>query len=141
LKTKSTDDLRREMEQVADLNYFLEENESQFHMESIVEVLEQIVAERGIQKSTLAKNSGMSVVYLHQIFSRRRNPSRNRVISLCFGLGLSLEETQVLLRRGRFAELYLHNRRDAILIYGLMNGMSFFEVNDRLFEKNEETLC
>ena len=83
----------------------------------------------------------MSVVYLHQVFAKRRNPSRNRVISLCCGLDLSLEETQVLLRRSGFAELYLHNRRDAILIYGLMNGMSFFEVNDQLFEKGEETLC
>lgn len=141
MKTKSTDDLRREMEQTANLDYFLEENEAQFRLESVVELLEQIVAEKGIQKAVLAKNSGMSEVYLHQVFAGRRNPSRSRVISLCFGLGLSLEETQILLRRSGFAELYLHNRRDAILIYGLMNHLDFFEINDRLFEKGEETLC
>ena len=46
-----------------------------------------------------------------------------------------------LLRRSGYAELYPHNRRDAILIYGLIHEMNFFEINDQLFEKGEETLC
>ena len=141
LKTKNTNDLRQELAQATDLDYFLEANEQTFQLEPIPDLLNRLVAEKNIQKANLARNSGMSEVYLHQVFSGRRNPSRSRIISLCFGLGLNLEESQELLRRSGYAELYPHNRRDAILIYGLIHEMNFFEINDRLFEKGEETVC
>lgn len=38
------------------------------------------------------------------------------------------------------ARLYPKNRRDAIILYGIANGMDLFAVNDKLFEENEETL-
>lgn len=141
LKTKDTNDLRQELAQATDLDYFLEVNEQTFRLEPIPDLLNRLVVEKNIQKANLARNSGMSEVYLHQVFSGRRNPSRSRIISLCFGLGLTLDESQVLLRRCGYAELFPHNRRDAILIYGLIHEMTFFEINDRLFEKGEETLC
>ena len=91
-------------------------------------------------KAALAKQSGMSEIYLHQIFAGRRNPSRSRMLCLCFGLSASLKETQELLRLCGLAELYPKVRRDAIIIYGLLHGMDLFAVNDRLFSEDEETL-
>ena len=82
----------------------------------------------------------MSEVYLHQVFSGRRNPSRSRLICLCFCLSATLEETQELLKHCGLAQLYPRIRRDAIIIYGLVNGVSLFEVNDKLFSEEEETL-
>lgn len=140
MNTKNTDDLRQELTQTADLDYFLEANKLSFQQETLADLLSRFLAEKNISKSVLAKNSGMSEVYLHQVFSGRRNPSRNRIISLCFGLRLTLDECQVVLRQIGFAELYPHNRRDAIIIYGLLRNMSIFDVNDQLFEKGEETL-
>ena len=82
----------------------------------------------------------MSEVYLHQIFSGQRNPSRNRIICLCFGLKASVEEAQDLLKKCGFAQLYAKNRRDAIILYGLQNSMDLFAVDDKLFAEKEETL-
>ena len=82
----------------------------------------------------------MSEVYLHQVFAGRRNPSRSRLLCLCFGLNATLEETQELLKQCGHAQLYPKNRRDAIIQYGLANGMDLFAVNDKLFAENEETL-
>ena len=96
--------------------------------------------QKGLSKAALAKQSGMSEIYLHQIFAGRRNPSRSRMLCLCFGLSASLEETQELLRLCGLAELYPKVRRDAIIIYGLLHGMDLFAVNDRLFSEDEETL-
>ena len=62
----------------------------------------------------------MSEVYLHQVFSGRRNPSRSRLLCLCFGLNASLEETQELLKQCGFAQLYPKDRRDAIILYGII---------------------
>ena len=60
---------------------------------------------------------------------------------LCFGLSATLEETQELLKHNGLAQLYVRNRRDAILIYGLSHGMELAEINDKLFAEDEPTLC
>ena len=103
-------------------------------------LLTRLFEKRGITKSALAKQSGMSEIYVHQIFAGRRNPSRSRLICLCFGLGATLDETQELLRLAGLAPLYPRIRRDAIIIYGLVNGVGLHELNDKHFTEDEETL-
>ena len=43
--------------------------------------------------------------------------------------------------RSGMAQLYARNRRDAVVMYGLIHHMELGEVNDRLYEENEATLC
>ena len=52
----------------------------------------------------------------------------------------TLEETQELLKQCGHAQLYLKNRRDAIIFYGIANQMDLYAMNDKLFAENEETL-
>ena len=137
---KDTNNLRQELMEAPSLDQFLSENQDSFNRDSICELLNRLFQKRRISKATLAKQSGMSEVYLHQVFSGRRNPSRNRLLCLCFGLNASLEETQELLKQCGFAQLYPKDRRDAIILYGILNGMDLFGVNDKLFAENEETL-
>lgn len=137
---KDTNNLQQELMETATLDQFLSENQDNFNRDSICELLNRLFQKRRISKATLAKQSGMSEVYLHQVFSGRRNPSRNRLLCLCFGLNASLEETQELLKQCGFAQLYPKDRRDAIILYGILNGMDLFSVNDKLFAENEETL-
>ena len=56
------------------------------------------------------------------------------------GLEATLEETQELLRQAGFAQLYPRHKRDAVISYGLVHGISLGEINDRLFVENEKTL-
>ena len=51
-----------------------------------------------------------------------------------------MEETQELLKQCGFARLYTKNQRDAIILYGILNGQDLFAVNDKLFSENEESL-
>ena len=134
---KDTNDLRQELMEAADLDRFLAENQENFENGSVGDLLRQLFRKRKISKATLAKQSGMSEVYLHQVFAGRRNPSRNRLLCLCFGLTATLEETQELLKQCGLAQLYPKNKRDAILLYGIVNGMDLFAVNDKLFAENE----
>ena len=101
---------------------------------------QELIDRSGISKATLARCSGMSEIYVHQILSGRRSPSRGRLICLCYGLGATLDETQELLKLYGLAQLYPRNRRDAILIYGLTHNVSVQDINDRLFAEDEETL-
>ena len=107
---------------------------------NVAELLNHLFEKKNISKAALAKQAGMSEIYLHQIFAGRRNPSRNRLLCLCYGLDASVEETQELLRRCGKAQLYPKLKRDAIIYYGLLHKLDLFEINDKLFDENEETL-
>ena len=140
MERKITDDLQKELMGSNSLNEFLSANSDEFNSGGVQRLLTRLFEKLGITKSALAKQSGMSEIYVHQIFAGRRNPSRSRLICLCFGLGATLDETQELLRLAGLAPLYPRIRRDAIIIYGLVNGVGLHELNDKLFTEDEVTL-
>lgn len=140
MKKKNTDDLRQELMDSPDLTQFLTQNQEYFVNANVSELLNQLFERKNISKAALAKQSGMSEIYLHQIFAGRRNPSRNRLLCLCFGLDATVEEAQELLRLCKMAQLYPKLKRDAIIYYGLQHKLGLYEINDRLFDADEETL-
>lgn len=137
---KNTDGLRQELMDSTDLSQFLSRNQEQFVDKSVAELLNHLFEKKNISKAVLAKQAGMSEIYLHQIFVGRRTPSRNRLLCLCYGLEASIEETQELLRLCGMAELYPKLKRDAIIYYGLLHKLDLFVINDKLFDENEDTL-
>ena len=137
---KNTNDLQEALMDTPDLNRFLDENRENFNSTSVADSLNQMILKQRISKSALARQSGMSEVYLHQVFSGRRTPSRTRLLCMCFGLQATVEEAQELLKQCGYAPLYPKNRRDAILLYGLSHKETLFQINDTLFDKGEETL-
>lgn len=141
MERKNTDQLQQELMTGNDLDRVLADNDSSFQGYALQERLQALFQRREISKTALARQSGISEVYLHQVFSGRRTPSRNRLLCLCFGLRAEVEEAQRLLQHAHHAPLYPLDRRDAILIYGLSHGLTLPEVNDALFNANAETLC
>ena len=137
---RNTDDLRQALMESEDLDRFLSENKDSFETKECGAALQRLFEGTDISKAELARRSGMSTVYLYQVFSGRRRPSRDRMLCLCFGLECPVETTQELLKRGGFLPLYPKNRRDAIILYALSRGLTLQEANDRLFKENEETL-
>ena len=140
MKKKETDNLQQELMDSPDLTRFLSQNQDQFVNKSTAELLNLLFEKKNISKAALAKQSCMSEIYLHQIFAGRRNPSRNRLLCLCYGLEAIVEETQELLKLCGMAQLYPKLKRDAIIYYGLQHKLNLFEINDKLFDENEETL-
>lgn len=140
MHAKSTDDLGQELMEAPNIDSYIRAHEPFFLDLSVTELLEHIYAKKSISKAALARKSGMSEVYLHQVFSGRRKPSRNRLLCLCVGLETTLEETQRLLKQAGYAQIYLRNKRDAIISYGIMHHTPLNEINDKLFDENEPTL-
>lgn len=141
MNEKNTDTLQQELMSTNNLDRFLTENDASFRDVPLQEAIQRIFDEKGMSKAQLAKQSGISEVYLHQLFSGRRFPSRSRLLCLCFGLGATVDEAQSLLQQARHAPLYSRDRRDAIIIFALSHHMTLFEVNDKLFTENMDTLC
>lgn len=65
---KDTNNLRQELMEAPSLDQFLSENQDSFNRDSICELLNRLFQKRRISKATLAKRSGTSEVYLHQVF-------------------------------------------------------------------------
>ena len=141
MNEKNTDTLQQELMSTNNLDRFLTENDASFRDVPLQEAIQRIFDEKGMSKAQLAKQSGISEVYLHQLFSGRRFPSRSRLLCLCFGLGATVDEAQSLLQQARHAPLYSRDRRDAIIIFALSHHMTLFEVTDKLFTENLDTLC
>ena len=141
MKEKSTGDLCSELMSQPDLDTYLKENEKEFDERSVGEILADVYEKKSISKAALARQAGMSEVYLHQVFAGRRKPSRDRLLCLCIGMEASMAETQQLLKQAAYAQIYPSNRRDAIISYGILHHISLNEINDKLFAENEKTLC
>ena len=140
MEEKPTGDLRQELMSAASIDSYIHDNAAYFSAQSITESLEKLYERKSIPKAALARKSGMSEVYLHQVFSGRRNPSRDRLLCLCIGLEATLEETQCLLKQSAYAQLYPKSKRDAIITYGILHHMELHAINDKLFAENEKTL-
>lgn len=137
---KTTDELQQELMEQPNLKAYLSDNQSYFLERDTLDLLEDLRVCCGLSKAAIARRSGMSEVYLHQVFSGRRNPSRDRLLALCIGMSASLEETQQVLKQAAYAQLYPRLRRDAIISHGLIHHRQLSEINEALFGENEKTL-
>ncbi len=140
MKPKTTDDLCRELFESNNIDDYIKENQALFSHTSAAEALANLCKKHPISKIALARRAGMSEVYLHQVLSSRRNPSRDRLLCLCLGMEATLDEAQALLRQSGYAQLDPKIQRDAIISYGILHRMELAEINDKLFDKNEKTL-
>lgn len=140
MKESSTQDLSRELMSESNLDAYLSRNQPVFSDEDVANLLNRLYQRTDLSKAALARQAGMSEVYLHQVFAGRRNPSRDRLLCLCIGLEATVEETQQLLRQAGYAQLYPRVRRDAIILHAIAHGIALPLVNDKLYEENEKTL-
>ena len=140
MKSKSTNDLNEELMQESNIDAYINDNRQFFSERSISELLTELYEKKSISKAALARKAGISEVYLHQVFAGRRNPSRDRLLCICVGLGVTLEETQRLLTQASYAQLYPKIKRDAIISHGIVHHTELNEINDKLFAEGEKTL-
>lgn len=140
MEEKSTGDLNQELMDQPDLDAYIQENSRSFDERTFSALLAALYDKKDTSKAALARRAGISEVYLHQVFSGRRNPSRDRLLCICLGLGATLEETQNLLKHAGYAQLYPRLKRDAIISHGLIHQTPMSEINDKLFAENEKTL-
>ena len=141
MKEKTTSDLKQELMGQADLDKYIKDNQAYFKDTEISQALSRICRERSVVKADLARRAGISEVYLHQVLSGRRTPSRDRLVCICIGMELDLEGTQELLKQAGFAPLYPKLKRDAITIHGILYHTPLATINDKLFLENEKPLC
>lgn len=140
MQDRTTKDLEKELSSCAQLHTFLESNKLSSKEESVSELLKKYMEEKGVTRADVIAGSGLNDIYAHQILAGKRRPSRDKLLCLCFGLGLSAENVQGMLRDCGYVPLYVKRRRDSIILYALLKSMTLIELNELLYEEKEDLL-
>jgi hypothetical protein len=138
MKTK-TQQLLDGLKNTNDIKSFLDLHEQDFLSQSLIDYLNELMNDKNITVAKIAQNSGIGE-YVYKIFRGDRRATRDGLISVAFGMSLSLEETQLLLRIAKFAILDSRERRDSVIIYALTHNLTVFECDDLLNENELITL-
>ena len=122
-----TDTLMRRIIKADALEDCLRQNEASMEKRDFRAHIHALCRQRNTVPERVIRKSEIERGYGHQLFNGTRRPSRDKVIQLALGFGLSVEETQALLRQAGHSPLYPRLRRDAALIFCLGKGMSVLE--------------
>ncbi len=123
----TTDELLTQIFKEPDPGHFFEQNEVAFVTVSFSEYLKgwcktnREVAEHIIRRANLEKSYG------HQLFTGKRNPSRDTVLQLAFAMGADYKQAQDMLKIAGKSQLYPRIKRDAAIIYCLHNRNSLID--------------
>ena len=116
------------------------EMELQFLDYTLNEYLAILLDRKQLEKSEVIRLSGLDRTYGYQIFSGLKSPSRNKLLAIIFGMKLTLEEAQTLLKITSFPILYPKKHRDSIILFCLAKGIDLLGVNELLYESGEEII-
>lgn len=137
---KPTDEMMDRLLKSNNIEEYIKENEEHFVDLTISQFLSEYIKAKKLTKSHIIKDAEISEIFGFQVLSGTRNPSRNTLISLCIAMKMTVEEVQTTLKIAEFAPLYPKLKRDSIIILGIANGKGVCEINNELYDNNEETL-
>lgn len=140
MEYKSTGELTHEITNSTDVEDYLKKNKKHLLTQCLSEYLNMLLSEKELSRADVVRNSLLDRVYVYQIFSGKKTPSRDKLIALAFGLCLSDGETQKLLKLSGNRELYARDERDVLILFALQRKKTIFEVNELLFSHNFTTL-
>lgn len=115
---------------------FFEKNEAHLHVPTFSEYITNLCKERGEVPEHIIKRTPLERSFGHQLFTGRRNPSRDTVLMLAFGFKADLDTAQELLKIAGFSALYPRGKRDAMLIYCLHHHINVMEAQIMLHDLN-----
>lgn len=136
---KLTEELLSELLEAPTLEGFLAAND--LGALSLSDYLCSLLEAKHLKRSRVVRMADLNETFGYQIFTGKRNPSRNKVLQIAFAMALTLRETNRALEAAGVSSLYSKDRRDAIIIFCLERGCSLQKVNEELYRFGEETLC
>lgn len=133
--SKTTDELSHEIKSATDIGDYLETNRKDSLLtDSLSHHLNMLLSQKGLSRADVVRASSLDRAYAYQIFSGEKTPSRDKLIALAFGLHLSEEETQRMLKLSGNRELYVRDERDALILFSIQRERTLMDTNELLFE-------
>ena len=107
------------------------------------EILNDAITRSDLKVADIMRASGINANYGYNIVSgARKKPSRDKIIALCIGSGMSFDETQEALDSSGLARLYYRSERDVRIAAALNNRVcDVVKVNMDLSDHDLEPLA
>ncbi len=132
--------LNRKLMNAQNIEGFFHQNKDELLSQRLTEYLETLLARKGLKRADVVRGSGLDRTYVYQIFSGEKTPSRDKLIAIAFGLNLTLDETQKMLKVSVNRELYPRDMRDAMIMFSLAKGQSIAKIDIILSENGFDPL-
>ena len=136
MKKKSTDELNKILRSNIPISRYLKENADSFNNLTLPQTFELILKENKMSKSQAVKGSDLERTHGYQILSGKRSPTRDNLIRMCIGMRASSEQTRLLLLKNKSAPLYSKDKRDNVILFGIMHHMNLQEINELLYHNH-----
>ena len=130
----ATRELWARLFQAPSIDRFFDENAEACMLPGFSEYITQMCETRQEVPEQVIKRSGIERSFGHRLFSGARNPSRDTVLQLAFGFGLSPDEAQQLLKITQMSPLHPKVKRDAVIAYCLHNGKDVLTAQQELHD-------
>lgn len=137
---KDTSKIVEDLGLCPDFKAFYNENKDYMVKADLSQLLYELITKYQLKKSQVIRAAEMSEVYAYQIFSGLRIPDRKKLLCLCIGMSLNIDEVQTLLKCAGYSPLYVKLPFDSIVLYGICKKLSVVDINEILYEYNLETL-
>lgn len=137
---KNTDDLLKDLESAKNIDDYISSNKIHFADISLSDYLHKLLKEKKLIQADVIKRSELQQTYACQIFNGTKNPTRDKVLCIAFGMGLNLAETQQLLKSCGLPFLYAKHKRDSIIIFAVNKQLNLIRTNELLYDRGEKTL-
>jgi hypothetical protein len=116
---KSTEYLNQQLYNSTDIETFLTSNTPDMKSMKFSDYLYYLLDEHGLKYADILKHAQLSESYGYQLLSGRRQPSRDKVLQIVIAAHFSLQETNRLLKLAGRSELYVKEKRDAVMMFAI----------------------
>lgn len=134
-----TEEFLEELVDAPSIDEFLDAHD--LKRRTLAEYLNEMLEKKGLRRSRVIRMADLNETFGYQIFKGERNPSRDKVLQICFAMALTLRETNRALEAAGVSSLYSKDRRDAIIIFCIDRGCGLQKVNEELYRFGEPTIC
>lgn len=138
--TKQLADILSDIHDEKKMEQFLSHPKVKDSFASFVPYYRSLPAVQTYTDPDLIKRSGIERSYYYQIMKETRKPSRDKILRLALGAGLTLRETTRCLELGGMAPLYPKNRRDIIITVAINQKAGVVDTNLLLDQYGEEVI-
>ena len=124
--------LNQQLNKFKSFEDFWEQNKESIIHNPLPKYLFELLEAKGLSRADVIVRTGLDKAYAYQIFAGMRNPSRDKLITMAFGMNLSEDETQELLRLAGHRELWVKDERDALILFAIRHRLSLVDVHTEL---------
>lgn len=105
--------------------------------------LGQLIEQKGVSVLTITESTNISKSYINKLRNpseKTVRPSRHVIIDIALALNASLDETNMLLKKAQYQELYTRNQVESLIIWGMLKSLSGKQIRELLQEKGMDSI-